>query len=369
MKKYLSVYEKIKKDIVEGVYKKNSKLPSKRTLADRLGVSLITVEHSIELLIEEGYVESIEKSGYFVLYESGSYYGDSNTNDKQKSFEDKRSDTLKTADYKAVKDRSAGYKFDDDYFISYDIYAKTIRKVLAIYQDDVMIKSPSFGNEKLRRSISDYLLRSRRITVSPDQIIIGAGAEYLYGLIVKTFGNDVIYGIETPGYRKIKEVYETDGAKVETLKLGKDGILHSELVKTNAHILHVSPFRSYPTGVTASAVKKNEYIQWAKNNDGLIVEDDFESEYTPSKKSVDTIFSMDSDEKVIYVNSFTRTIGPSVRMAYMLIPNKYINLFNEKIGLYSCPVATLEQLCVSCLLDNGDFERHINKVRRKIRNK
>ena len=364
MKKYISVYEKIKKDIVEGIYKKNTKLPSKRTLADLLGVSLITIEHAIELLDEEGYIECKEKSGYFVLYESGNYYGDSFMK------ENPSKDVLLNTDENSYNTVSTNDKsFEDNYFISYDMYAKTVRKVLSLYQDEILIKSPSFGNEKLRKSISDYLLRSRRIKVSPKQIIIGAGAEYLYGLIVRTFGNDVIYGIETPGYRKIKEVYQTDGAKVETLKLGKDGILRSELSKTKADILHVSPFRSYPTGVTASAVKKNEYIQWAKNNDGLIVEDDFESEYTPSKKNVDTIFSMENEGRVIYVNSFTRTIAPSVRMAYMLIPERMINLFNDKIGIYSCPVATLEQLTVSCLLDNGDFERHINKVRRNLRNK
>jgi len=364
MKKYISVYEKIKKDIVEGIYKKNTKLPSKRTLADLLGVSLITIEHAIELLDEEGYIECKEKSGYFVLYESGNYYGDSLIKDNSSK------DASLNTDENSYNTVSTNDKsFEDNYFISYDIYAKTVRKVLSLHQDEILIKSPSFGNEKLRKSISDYLLRSRRIKVSPKQIIIGAGAEYLYGLIVRTFGNDVIYGIETPGYRKIKEVYQTDGAKVETLKLGKDGILRSELSKTKADILHVSPFRSYPTGVTASAVKKNEYIQWAKNNDGLIVEDDFESEYTPSKKHVDTIFSMENEGRVIYVNSFTRTIAPSVRMAYMLIPERMINLFIDKIGIYSCPVATLEQLTVSCLLDNGDFERHINKVRRNLRNK
>ena len=367
MKKYLDVYEKIKKDIVEGVYKKNDKLPSKRTLSDQLGVSVITVEHAYELLFEEGYIDAVEKSGYFVLYESGNYYGDPSNERKQEKelIENFKEDVSDDKD----KKKSDKYSFNEENFISYDIYAKTVRKVLSEYQDDVMVKSPSFGNEKLRISISNYLLRSRHIKVSPKQIIVGAGAEYLYGLIVRTFGKDTVYGIETPGYRKIKEVYETDGAKVETLRLGKDGILSSDLINTKADILHVTPFRSYPTGVTASAVKKNEYIQWAKRNDGIIVEDDFESEYTPSKKNVDTIFSMEDEGRVIYVNSFTRTIAPSVRMAYMLIPENLTDLFNEKIGIYSCPVATLEQLTVSYLLDNGDFERHINKVRRKIRGK
>ncbi len=358
MKKYMSVYEKMKKEIVEGVYKKNMKLPSKRTLSDELGVSLVTVEHAYDLLNEEGYIDSKEKSGYYVAYEHGNYFGDIFSEDEESDFSN---NTEKI-------DKNKKYKFDSENYLSSDIYAKTVRRVLSFCPEEVMIKSPSFGNEKLRKSIRNYLKRSRGINVDTKQIIIGAGAEYLYGLIVKTLGNETVFGIETPGYRKIKEVYETEGGKTETLTLGKDGIKSTELANTKAKVLHVTPFRSFPTGVSASAGKKMEYILWAKKNDGIIVEDDYESEYTPSKKNVDTIFSMDKEGRVIYINTFTRTIAPSVRMAYMLIPENMIDLFKKKIGIYSCPVATLEQLTVSFLLDSGDFERHINKVRRKIRN-
>ena len=230
-----------------------------------------------------------------------------------------------------------------------------------------MQKSPTFGIMKLRNSISEYLLRSRHIHVSPKQIMIGAGAEYLYAMIVRTLGTDVIYGIETPGYSRIKEVYESDGVTTETLKLGKDGIESSELRKSKAGILHITPYRSFPTGVSASAGKKKEYLQWANERGGIIIEDDFESEFTPSRKAVDTIFSMDKNGCVIYVNTFTRTISPSLRMAYMLLPLNLLEKFEEKTSFYSCPVPTLEQLAVSDLLDSGEFERHINRVRRNLR--
>lgn len=359
MKKYLSIYESLKNEITEGVYKTGSKLPSKRTLADQWGVSIITVEHAYELLLDEGYIDSVEKSGYFVVYEAGdTFYGNQNTVSKETEINDDSSSGLKLY--------NDSFK-DESYYFSFDVYAKTVRHVLSNMPDEIMQKSPTFGITKLRNSISEYLLRSRHIHVSPKQIMIGAGAEYLYAMIVRTLGTDVIYGIETPGYSRIKEVYESDGVTTETLKLGKDGIESSELRKSKAGILHITPYRSFPTGVSASAGKKNEYLQWANERGGIIIEDDFESEFTPSRKAVDTIFSMDKNGCVIYVNTFTRTISPSLRMAYMLLPLNLLEKFEEKTSFYSCPVPTLEQLAVSNLLDSGEFERHINRVRRNLR--
>ena len=260
MKKYLSIYESLKKEITEGVYKTGSKLPSKRTLADQWGVSIITVEHAYELLLDEGYIESVEKSGYFVVYEAGdSFYGSRNSINTN-------TEILKES-ITPVKMYNDSFK-DESYYFSFDIYAKTVRHVLSVMPDEIMQKSPTFGIMKLRNSISDYLLRSRHIQVSPKQIMIGAGAEYLYAMIVRTLGTDVIYGIETPGYSRIKEVYESDGVTTETLKLGKDGIESGELRKSKAGILHITPYRSFPTGVSASAGKKNEYIQWAYERGG-----------------------------------------------------------------------------------------------------
>lgn len=359
MKKYLSIYESLKKEITEGVYKTRSKLPSKRTLADQWGVSIITVEHAYELLLDEGYIDSVEKSGYFVVYEAGdTFYGNHNTVSKEMEINDDSSSGIKLYN-DSFKEQS--------YYFSFDVYAKTVRHVLSNMPDEIMQKSPTFGIMKLRNSISEYLLRSRHIHVSPKQIMIGAGAEYLYAMIVRTLGTDVIYGIETPGYSRIKEVYESDGVTTETLKLGKDGIESSELRKSKAGILHITPYRSFPTGVSASAGKKKEYLQWANERGGIIIEDDFESEFTPSRKAVDTIFSMDKNGCVIYVNTFTRTISPSLRMAYMLLPLNLLEKFEEKTSFYSCPVPTLEQLAVSDLLDSGEFERHINRVRRNLR--
>ncbi len=359
-KKYLEVYENVREDIIGGRYEVGSKLPSKRVMAEAMGVSVITVEHAYELLSEEGYIVPREKSGYFVSFDDSEIYVGAKKEIRGKSFSGNKAAFSKKleAEKSKVSSKSDAPKF------SYSIYAKTVRRVLSEYYDRVMDKSPSQGTPQLRGAIADYLGRSRRLIVSPDQIVIGAGAEYLYGLIVQAFGRDVVYGVESPSYQKIAKVYAAGGATLRMLELGSDGIESDELWSVDIKLLHITPYRSFPSGVTASASKKREYLKWSSKKDGYIVEDDFESEFTPSRKPEETIFSLDEEGRVIYVNTFTRTIGSFSRCAYMVLPENLVELFNEKIGFYECPVPTLDQLVIAGLLESGDFERHINKVRR-----
>ena len=180
-------------------------------------------------------------------------------------------------------------------------------------------------------------------------------------------GQDKIYGLENPSYEKIHSVYKANGAKCDLLKLGKDGIHTSQLAKTKASVLHITPFRSFPSGVTASASKRNEYIKWATDRNAVIIEDDFNSEFTVSTKNEDTVFSLEPTRSVIYVNTFTKTIAPSMRIGYMVLPKELVNPFFEKMGFYSCTVPVFEQYVLAEFITKGDFERHINRTRRKLR--
>ncbi len=364
-KRYLKVYEQVREDIIKGRYSVGTKLPSKRVMAEAMGVSVITIEHAYELLTEEGYISPKEKSGYFVSFDDKEIYTGAGSKNKTTLAED-NSNLIK--EKVASSDQFSMSTLRVPKF-SYSIYAKTVRRVLSEYGSFVMNKSPKNGTEELRRAIAAYLSRSRRLLVSPDQIIVGAGAEYLYLLIVQTFGRDIVYGVESPSYQKIAKVYTAGGADIHMLKLGNDGIESEELWNADVKVLHITPYRSFPSGVTASAAKKREYLKWSRKKDGFIVEDDFESEFTPSRKPEETIFSLDEEGRVIYVNTFTRTIGSYVRAAYMVLQKSLLPLFAEKTGFYECPVPTLDQLVIAALLNSGDFERHINKVRRQNRKK
>ena len=343
---YMQLYTQLREDITSGTYKYGDKLPSKRLLAEETGKSVITVEHAYNILCDEGYVESRERSGYFVTYQKDEFVPVKETDSREREVQ-------------------ISFHHRDEEF-PFSVFAKTMRGVLNKYGERLFVKSPSSGSSELRTAIAEYLARGKGISVNPEQIIIGSGAEYLYGLAVQLLGRDRVYAIEDPSYEKIHSVYRANGAKCELLKLGKDGIISSELRKTSASVLHVTPFRSFPTGVTASASKRNEYIQWAKGKDRFIIEDDFDSEFTVLTKNEDTLFSLEPEESVIYINTFTKTVAPSMRIGYMVLPKGIMELFSEKIGFYSCTVPVFEQYVLAEFIANGDFERHINRTRRKL---
>ena len=235
------------------------------------------------------------------------------------------------------------------------------------FGENILDKSPNSGCVELREAIKQYLARSRGITADTEQIIIGSGSEYLYSLIVELLGRNRMYAMEFPSYKMIEQVYLASDVQYQMLPLGSDGIESSALWASCADILHISPYRSFPSGVTATASKRHEYMRWASKGNRYIVEDDFESEFSISKKSEETIFSNTSNDNVIYMNTFSKTISPSLRVGYMVLPKHLVSVFEQKLGFYSCTVPTFVQFVLAELISNGDFERHINRVRRKKR--
>ncbi|MGN1083654.1 MAG: PLP-dependent aminotransferase family protein [Lachnospiraceae bacterium] len=344
---YLQLYEQFRADIIDGVYPYRSKLPSKRLVADETGASIVTVEHTYALLCEEGYIEAKERSGYFILFCNSDYFPVASN----------------PGPAHALRPHNA----EVPHAFPFSVLTKTMRKVMNDYGEAILVKSPNCGCIELREAISQYLLRSRGIHASVEQIIIGSGAEYLYGLVIELLGRDRIYGIESPSYEKIEQVYQAAGVNYEMLSIGADGIESSSLSATSASVLHITPYRSYPSGITATASKRHEYIRWAEKKPRFIVEDDFESEFSVSKKSEETLFSLSDKGNVIYMNTFSKTISPSLRVGYMVLPERLVRLFQKKLGFYSCTVPTFEQFVLAELISNGDFERHINRVRRKKR--
>ena len=339
-KAYITVYQHIQKKIINGSYVYGKKIPSKRQTALEENVSVITVEHAYELLEDEGYIESKQRSGYFVSYRDGDIF---------------ESDVH--AEIEPVLENG-----NHDFPIT--VFAKACRKVLTLMPTQLPNQSEGKGNPQLRKAIANYLKRTRDIEVSSEQIIIGAGSEYLYSLIIDLLGRSKIYGVEFPGYEKIYRIYRAGGVKVDPLQLGKTGILSSELKRTPASILHVTPYHSFPSGSTTDASKRREYIRWAQEKDAWIVEDDYESEFTPSIKTAETLYSLDPTT-VIYMNTFTKTISSSIRIGYMILPRELLKDYDQTQSFRSCTVSEYMQLVVAELLNNGSFERNLNRIRRK----
>lgn len=344
---YIELYKHIRDDIVNGMYPYKSKLPSKRNLAEETGVSIITVEHAYSLLCDEGYVQSKERSGYIVIFSKKDGFASVSSFENYYNYEHNVEHT--------------------SYDFSLSVLSKTMRKVLTERGDFLLEKSPNYGLNELRDAIKRYLARNRGMLVDSEQIIIGSGSEYLYGIITELLGRNKTYAIESPSYKKIEQVYKAMEIKYEFLPLTSTGIDGDSLNKSVANVLHTTPFRSYPSGVTATASKRHEYVYWASTNGRYIIEDDFESEFCVSTKPTETLFSLSKNDNVIYLNTFSKTISPSLRIGYMVLPKHLVKEYQSRLGFYSCTVSTFMQYVLTQLIDNGDFERHINRVRRRIR--
>ena len=361
---YLQLYQSLRQDIMDGVFAYGSKLPSKRLLAEETGVSVITVEHAYAILADEGYIESRPRSGYFAIYRAGDFLSATEHMPSTKSLSTATIPTIASSPLAQTQTPAA---IPTDTRFPFSVLARTMRKVLTDYGQEILSPSPNHGCPQLREAIASYLARSHGIAVRPEQIIIGSGAEYLYTLIAQLLARDHLFALEDPSYPKIRRVYEACGVHCDSLTLDNDGIRSSELERTQATVLHVTPFNSYPSGTTASASKRREYLLWAHRCNGYIIEDNYDSELTVSRKKEDPLFSLPDADRVLYLNTFSRTIAPSIRVGYMLLPESLMEPFEQRLGFYSCTVPLFEQYVLAELINSGDFERHVNRVRRARR--
>lgn len=343
---YEKIYEELRERIISGSYPLGSRLPSKRMLAEELGVSVITTARAYDLLADEGYIVSRERSGYYVSYTPR--------------------DGIILPTFRSPHQLPPMPTLSEG-TMPFTVISKAMRRVIADYGERILVKSEGIGTEELRLAIASFLSRSRGIDASEDDIVIGSGAEYLYGLIPALLGFDRVYATEMPSYKKIEQVYRSLGAECEKLRLGDDGIISEELAGTRASVIHISPYRSFPSGVSASLGKKLEYVEWVRQGERYIVEDDLGSEYSSRRRPEDTVYALAGSERVIYVNTFSLTVAPSLRVGYLLLPKGGRRTYEERLGFYSCTVPTFEQYLLAELINSGELERHINRVRRTLR--
>ncbi len=348
--KFEYLYTLIKADIRAGRLRPGERMPSKRGLAEHLGVSVITVESAYAQLVTEGYVTSRARSGFFVS-ETGI----------PPLFAAEKPPAAIRCEKPDARDVSPQPAFQ------FSAFARIMRQVINEYSGGLLQKPPHMGCPELRNAISEHLLGYRGMYAPPERIVIGSGAEYLYVMLSQLFGRGTVFGVEHPSYEKIRLVYEAYGAECELLDMDESGISSASLNATRANVLHVTPYHSYPTGVTASAGKRREYIAWANAADGYIIEDDFDSEFSLSRKPAETVYSMDGSGRVIYINTFSKSLAPSMRMGYMILPEALCARYEEKLGFYSCTVPAFDQYVLAEFIAQGYFEKHLNRIRRRMR--
>ncbi len=350
---YKAVCQFIIDDIRQGKLKANEKLPSKRALAKNLGISTISVENAYDQLMSEGYVYSVPKSGYFVSEIESiakkkvlSVHSVTKDNDNTPDFFDFSSNRIENINF------------------PFSIWAKLIRETISKKETELLEVSPCSGVMELRKAIANHLESFRGMTVNPEQIIVGAGTEYLYGLLIKLLGNDKYYCIENPGYKKLKQIYESNNVQCIPVDMDEKGLSVERLRKTKCQIAHISPTHHFPTGICMPVSRRYEMLAWANESEtNYIIEDDYDSEFRLKGKPVPPLFCMDVLGKVIYMNTFSKSLTSTIRISYMILPEKLAELFYEKLAFYSCTVSTFEQYTLASFISQGFFEKHINRMR------
>ena len=366
-RKYRFLYHAIRRDILAKKLLPGERLPSKRALAEHLGLSLSTVGSAYAALLDEGYLEVKARSGFFVsalaIPESGSVTpaatADFQSADENTTSSPATSETESVAPHASLGDLSADFPFTP--------FSHIVRDVLLRFPNELLARPENQGVLHFRAAISAYLLRYRGMQAEPAQIVIGSGTEYLYGLVAQLLPRAALYGIEAQSYEKIRLVYSAYARPYELLPLDAYGVSAEGLAASHASLLHVTPYQSYPSGVTANAAKRFEYLRWAKERGAFLVEDDYASEFSLQKKPLETIYAMDSNDSVIYLNTFTKTLAPSMRVAYMVLPKRLLESYRERLGFYACTVPALDQYVLAEYMNRGYLERRLNQIRRKLR--
>ena len=351
------LYKCVKQDILDGRLKAGEKLPSKRELAKHLEVSVVTVENAYAQLVAEGYVTARQKKGYYV----------------------NKIETLKLpqkpeqpAPIRERKAESAPACFVDFKTNSvsaerfpFSVWARLMREVIAERDTELLRPAPYNGVLPLRREIAKFLYNFRGLTVDPEQIVVGAGTEVLYNLIVQLLGRNNIFAVETPGYSKIADIYTVNAVEKRYVPLDQSGISMKALRESGANIVHISPAHHYPTGIVTPIARRQELLRWADEESGrYIIEDDYDSEFRFQGRPIPTIQSIDKQEKVIYVNTFSKTLAPSVRISYMVLPPHLLREYREKMGFYVCTVPSFEQYTLAKFMSTGRFEQHLSRMRK-----
>ena len=350
---YEHLYKCIKKDIILGKIKSGDRLPSKRPFAKNLGISVITVENAYSLLMSEGFIYSLPKKGFYVA----------DLKDVQTTKQVHKENVFLTSGHTHYLADFSSNQTESEIF-PFTTWIKTMKEVLKDKQEELMINSPCGGILELRKNIATFLKEFRDMDVKPEQIIIGAGTEYLYSLIIQLLGNDIKYGLENPGYPKTAQIYKSMNVHFEYVNMDDYGIDPQELEKKDIDVIHISPSHQFPTGIVMPISRRYELLGWAnKVKNHYIIEDDYDSELRLGGKPLPTLQSIDVSEKVIYMNTFTKTLSSTIRMSYMVLPESLANEYYKRLSFYSCTVSNFEQYTLSKFIENGHFERHINRLR------
>ena len=374
---YEHLYKEIKNDILIGNLKAHEKLPSKRALAAHLNVSVVTVENAYSQLLAEGYIYSKPKSGFYVCDVKAE---DADVVGVRNACYTSRSEDHVTEHSHVIREHAESpgqNRFFADFVnnstlsenFPFSTWTKLMRETMMDDREKLMKRSPSGGIFELRKAIADYLYQFRGMSVSPNQIIVGAGTEYLYGLIIQLLGRDSVYGVENPGYQNIQHIYDAYQVKCCYIDMDESGVNIDSLERSGADVVHISPSHHFPTGTVTPASRRYELLGWAAKQEGrYIIEDEYDSEFRLVGNPIPALQSIDASDKVIYMNTFSKSLSSTIRISYMVLPIPLMVRYNHILSFYACTVSNFDQYTLTRFIQEGYLEKHINRMRKFYRN-
>lgn len=351
---YEQIYNYIKQDIQAGRMKSGERLPSTRALCRHLEVSRSTVELAYEQLLSEGYVEAEPCRGYFVAQIEGLYQFDRKENCRKP--ENVR--------------REKKYRYDFSPFgvdlksFPYNAWRRLSRECLMDDRTELFRLGDPQGEYGLRSAICSYLHQARGVNCRPDQVIVGAGSDYLRMLLIMIIGNHHRVALENPTYRQAYLMFENLECEVCTVDMDSRGMSVEKLRESRSDIAFVMPSHQYPLGIVMPIRRRMELLKWADEAPGrYIIEDDYDSEFRYKGKPIPALQGYDTHGKVIYMGTFSKSIAPAIRMSYMVLPDSVLEKYRERCGFISSTVSRVDQLILQKFIKEGYYERHLNKTR------
>lgn len=359
---YEYLYRRIRADILNGTLTAGERLPSKRALSEHLHISVITVESAYQQLEAEGYVYTQPKRGFFVSPVDWVPEAAAPT-----PIPPEPSAPVWKLDLRS--NRVDGSRFP------VSTWARLTRQVLSEDSGALLAPVPHQGLFALRQAIAGDLRDFKGMAVSPEQIVVGAGAEYLYLLLAQLLnsgclsGGEAVFAVEDPGYPKIRQVYGKCGAVCRPVPLDRQGMDLAALNASGANVAHISPTHHYPTGLVTPIGRRQALLRWAEETGGVIIEDDYDSEFRFAGRPIPTLQSIDSGGRVIYMNTFSQTISPSMRVGFMVLPPRLLERYRQELDFYACTVPALEQHVLARFLARGHYEQHLSRMRKEYRSR
>ena len=355
---YEQLYEGIKGAIIQKKINVGEKLPSKRKLSDFLNISQTTIELAYAQLLAEGYISAKARVGYFVEDLDELPYVEKHTI------------------LPKIPTQKPTYTYDfnpsgiDIEHFPFSTWRKYARDLYDTAHADLLLTGEAQGEFALRQEIATYLYQSRGVECSPEQIVIGSGTEQLLPMLIRLFEEATVFALEHPGYPSVDRILRQHGRSVFPINVDDEGIIVNELEKSNADVVYVTPSHQFPTGAILSATRRTQLLNWAAASPTrYIIEDDYDSEFRYTGKPIPALQALNGKDKVIYMSTFTKSLMPSLRLAYFVLPPSLLAIYQRVFTYYTSTVPRFDQHIVANFMRDGHFSKHLNRMRKIYRKK